>query len=99
MSVWKQGRIPGQTLRFALGAWLPHRKLMSPGYVPTNKARLGLRYKHPVGYPGTIVLAAGATGRLLVTVAPNFRMMMILGLATADNATDGQGSAQVRIFD
>lgn len=99
MSLWKTGRIPGQERRFALGAWLPGRGLMSPAYVPTPKARLGLRYKHPVWYPAGIVLAAGATGRLRVAVAPNFRLMMVLGQDTAANNADGQGSSQIRIFD
>jgi|SRR5579872_3950607 len=99
MSVWKRGKIPGQEPRFALGAWLPQRKLMSPAYVPVPRARLGLRFKKNVWYHANITLAAGATGRVRVSVTPNFRLMMILGQGTAATNADGNGGFQIQVFD
>jgi hypothetical protein len=99
VSLWQRGKIPGQERRFALGCWLPRRKLASPGYVPAPKARWGLRYKKNVWYSGSITLNPGQTGYIRVSVAPNFALMMVLGLATQPTNPDGQGSFQVQIFD
>jgi hypothetical protein len=99
MSIWQKGKIPGQERRFALGSWLPRRKLASPAYVPSPRARRGLRYKKNVWYSGTQTLAPGATGYIRASVAPGFALMMILGQATQAGNPDGQGSFQVQIFD
>lgn len=99
MSLWKTGRIPGQQRRFALGIWLPVHKLASPAYVPSAKARVGLRYKHPMWYIMAITLASQDSGYTRISVAPHFRLMMILGQGTAANPADGLGSFQYQLYD
>ena len=99
MSIWQKGRIPGQQFRHALGVWLPYRKLSSPAYVPNAKARVGLRYKHPMWYPMQLILAAQDSDNARISVAPNFHLMMVLGQGSAANPADGLGSFQFNLYD
>jgi hypothetical protein len=99
LSIWKQGVIPGQSRRFALGSWLPYRKMASPAYVPAPKARLGLRYKRPMWYIMNVTLAGQDSENARISVSPNFRLMMILGLGTAAAPADGLGSFQYQLYD
>jgi hypothetical protein len=98
MAVWKQGTIPGQERRFALGAWLPIRKLASPAYMPTPRARLGLRYKRPIFYVMNLQINSQATGYARITVGRNYRLMMIMGQSN-QVSSDNNGAFQVQIFD
>lgn len=99
MSLWKTGSIPGHMRRFALGLWLPYRKMSSPAYVPSPKARLGLRYKRPIFYVMQITLGAQESDNARISVAPNFRLMMILGKGSAAAPADGLGSFQFQLYD
>lgn len=98
MSVWKQGAVPGHERRFSLGVWLPGRNLMSPAYVPSPRARLGLRFKRPVWYVMQFQMTSLQTQYARITVAPNFRLMMIMGTASAASP-DAAGAFQVQIYD
>lgn len=99
MSIWKKGAVPGQERRFALGLWLPERKLSSPAYVPSPKARLGLRYKRPIWYVMNVTLGALKTGYARISVAPNFRLVAILSQATAASPADNIGPFQFQLYD
>jgi hypothetical protein len=99
MSVWKKGRIPGQERRFALGLWMPNRKLASPAYMPSPRARLGLRYNTPKWYVMTATLAALQTGYTRISVTPHFRLVAILGSGTASEPADGCGSFMFQLYD
>lgn len=99
MSIWKKGVIPGQSRRFALGIWLPYRKLASPAYVPSPRARLGTRYKRPIWYVMTLTLGAQKTDYARISVAPNFKLMMILSSSSAASPADGNGPFQFQLYD
>lgn len=99
MSIWKQGVIPGQERRFALGLWLPERKLASPAYVPAPKARVGLRYKKPIWYVVNLSIPSQQTQFARISVGKNFRLMQILGQGSQASPADGNGSFQFQIYD
>lgn len=99
MSLWRKGSIPGQQRRFALGLWLPERKLSSPAYVPSPKARLGLRYKRPIWYVVTFSILSQQTSYARISVGKNFRLMAVLGQGSAASPADGNGSFQFQVFD
>ena len=99
MALWKRGSIPGQQRRFALGLWLPERKLSSPAYVPAPRARVGLRYKRPIWYVVTLSILSQQTSYARISVGKNFRLMMILGQGSQASPADGNGSFQFQVFD
>jgi hypothetical protein len=105
MSVWQQGRIPGQARRHSLGLWLASHKLASPAYAPSPRARLGLRYKMPKWYVINVTLdnlgvTSGQTTKYgRVSVAPNFRLMQMMATHTAADPADGNGSFAVEVYD
>lgn len=98
MSIWKRGAVPGQERRFALGVWLNYRKLASPAYVPVAKARTGLRYKRPVFYVMQLQMTALQSQYARISVAPNFRLMMLMGKGSATDP-DGLGTFQIMVYD
>jgi hypothetical protein len=99
MSLWRKGSIPGQQRRFALGLWLPERKLSSPAYVPAPKARVGLRYKRPIWYVVNLSILSQQTSYARISVGKNFRLMAIMGSGSAGSPADGNGSFQFQVFD
>lgn len=79
--------------------WLPHRKVISDAYLPSLKQFEALEGHHPVWYVNALTLAAGATGRMRISVEPGFKLTMIMGLSSAASPADNLGAAQVQIFD
>lgn len=61
MSVFDQDRIPGVPGRYALGLWLPRRKIASSGFVPGQRSRQLLRGGRPYWYVFNFTLGASQT--------------------------------------
>lgn len=79
--------------------WLPQRKTLSDVYLPPLREIEKIEGHHPIWYINTLTLAAGATGRMRISVEPDFKLTMIMGTASAANPADGLGSAQAQIYD
>jgi hypothetical protein len=71
---------------------------MSPAYVPDPRARLGLRFKRPVWYVMQLQMTSQQTQYARITVAPNFRLMMLMGTASAASP-DAAGAFQIQVYD
>jgi hypothetical protein len=79
--------------------WLPHRRTISDFYLPDPFVLYSLEGKHPVWYVNSLTLAAGATGRMRISVDPGFALTMITGQSSVASPADGLGAAQAQIFD
>jgi hypothetical protein len=79
VSVWQKVQNAGLPMRHALGLWLTHRKLASPGYVPGPQARQALAGKLPYWYVFDFNLAARQTTELRAVTSKNFYLLAVLG--------------------
>lgn len=98
---WKQGRDPRVPMYPPLGAWMSRRKLATAAWVPAHKLRVQLAGAHAYWYqflPANIVLAAGETQLLRVTVSEDFWQIATLGTATSALAA-ASGSFRFQIYE
>lgn len=84
MSVWNPARIPGG--RYALGIWLPERKLASSGFVPGKLAQRGLYGWRPYWYVFDLALGASQTLEGRAACPSDFQLLAITLSATVDEA-------------
>ncbi len=101
-NVFQQDRVPGMPGRWALGLWLPSRKLGSSAWVPGQKFRMGLVGRQPyffnLGFPNPnfAAMAPQSNADDNVTSINDFIVLAILASAVdSAGAVNQDFSAQI----
>jgi hypothetical protein len=101
-NVFQQDRVPGMPGRWALGLWLPSRKLASSAWVPGQKFRMGLVGRQPyffyLGFPNPnfAAMAPQSNADDNVTSINDFIVLAILASAVdSAGAVNQDFSAQI----
>jgi hypothetical protein len=98
MSIWQQDRIPGAVNRYALGTWLPRRKLASGAFVPGQRAKRQLRGGRPFWVVFDFPLGANQTREARQTIPNDFILTHLMVSNTVGGSAANPGS-RLQIFD
>jgi hypothetical protein len=98
MSIWNQDRVPGAENRFALGCWLPRRKMASAAWVPGLRARRKFVGGRPVFMVFDFSLAASQTLESKVPVSSDFICYELM-ISVSNGGTQTNPGARVQVLD
>lgn len=106
MSVWDEQRIPSIRTRWALGVYLPRRKLASLAWVPSRREQKQLRGGRPFWHvpyppnstqPGNFVIPANQTQEARTTFTSDFLLLAVLVSSTVGGSQTNPG-ARIQLF-
>lgn len=97
-NVWQRDRIPAAANRYALGCWLPSRKIAAAAYVPGARERKPLRGGRPYFYVFNFSLAANQTFENRVSVPADFIGYALMVSSTVGN-TQANPGARIQMLD